>query len=197
MSEVKEGRCACGCRGLTAIAKATNERRGTVKGRPLPFVHGHWNVRHGCGRRSGSTAEYRSWLAMVTRCTNERRADYPDYGGRGINFDPSWGNFANFMADMGPRPPGTTLERLDNNLGYCKENCAWKGSLEQARNRRSTKLNYEAVKVIKAMAARGVSRDLLARLHGVHPNNIRKILIGEIWGPTVAPRNRKAAKNAR
>ena len=82
------------------------------------------------------TGAYQSWLAMKTRCTNPNQSAYKRYGGRGIGFDPSWKLFENFVADMGERPVGMTLERIDNSKGYCKSNCKWATSAEQSRNTR-------------------------------------------------------------
>lgn len=74
---------------------------------------------------------------MVQRTTNPRSTKYKDYGGRGIRIeDARWRKFENFYADMGNRPQGLTLERVDNDRGYCKQNCKWATRKEQMRNRR-------------------------------------------------------------
>lgn len=82
---------------------------------------------------------YDTWSTMKQRCTNPNNAKYYLYGGRGISFDHSWNSFENFLNDMGERPEGTTLDRLDNSLGYCKENCRWATPSDQNRNRRPYK----------------------------------------------------------
>lgn len=86
------------------------------------------------------TSEYRTWCAMRARCQNANNKNYFRYGGRGIGIDPRWGNFENFLADMGTRPPDTTLERLNNEAGYGPGNCVWATVIEQANNRRSNRL---------------------------------------------------------
>lgn len=76
---------------------------------------------------------------MLGRCLVETDRHYPNWGGRGITVCERWqgeSGFANFLADMGERPPGRTLDRVDNDKGYCKENCRWATSKEQRRNSR-------------------------------------------------------------
>ena len=77
---------------------------------------------------------------MLQRCLNPNDKRYKDYGARGIGVCERWRSFENFYADMGDRPLGKTLERHDNGLGYCPENCVWDTPKMQARNRRSNRL---------------------------------------------------------
>jgi hypothetical protein len=72
---------------------------------------------------------------MVQRCTYTKHRHYARYGGRGITICERWQKFENFLADMGERPTGLCLERIDNDKGYCPENCKWTTQTAQNRNR--------------------------------------------------------------
>lgn len=82
------------------------------------------------------TKIYYAWKTMRERCRNPNHAKYKDYGERGITVCEQWHSFINFYNDMGDRPEGTTIDRIDNDLGYYKENCKWSTPKEQALNRR-------------------------------------------------------------
>lgn len=85
------------------------------------------------------TPEYNSWSSMKKRCLNKTHKSYDDYGGRGIDICESWLNsFDNFISDMGfKKSKDLSLDRIDNNKGYYKENCRWATRKQQGRNQRT------------------------------------------------------------
>lgn len=107
----------------------------------MPFKHGY-AYKHGHATKGALTPEYQSWIGMRQRCLDENAANYPRYGGRGIKICDRWlgeNGFVNFLTDMGPRPQGMTLHRIDNDGDYCPENCIWADGKTQASNKRHGK----------------------------------------------------------
>lgn len=93
--------------------------------------------KHGHARGRKPSITYISWQGMKRRCDEVQRHRYEDYGGRGIQYDPRWKDFATFLDDMGPRPSRRhQLDRIDNDGNYCKENCRWATAKAQAKNKR-------------------------------------------------------------
>ena len=95
-----------------------------------------WSTTHGMS----SSSTYKIWGGMIQRCTNPKTLAYRYYGGRGINVCAEWLSFTNFLKDMGIRPEGMSLDRIDPDLGYSPDNCRWATSSEQQKNRRDTRL---------------------------------------------------------
>lgn len=97
------------------------------------------NFKHGHKSTSGASPTYYSWTCMRTRCLNKNRPDYPYYGGRGIKVCDRWSRFVNFLADMGERPEGCSLDRIDPDGDYRPGNCRWTDKTTQNQNRRYCK----------------------------------------------------------
>jgi hypothetical protein len=96
--------------------------------------------KHGHATRNGTTPEYKSWAAMMTRCYNPKSTHYEYYGGRGIQVTSGWQMFEGFLKDMGHRPKGQSLDRVDPNSNYCPANCRWATRDTQGKNRRKSEV---------------------------------------------------------
>lgn len=97
-------------------------------------THGH------SPRNSERSRTYRTWANMRTRCSNPNTSVYKHYGGRGISVCPQWSTFAGFLVDMGERPEGTSLDRIDVNGNYEPNNCRWATNRQQGTNRRDNRI---------------------------------------------------------
>jgi hypothetical protein len=96
------------------------------------------NLKHGMTK----TSIYRTWAAMINRCENPKNPAYNNYGGRGIKVSDEWRqSFETFYKDIGePAFEGASLDRIDNNYNYCKENCRWADRTTQCRNTRTNRI---------------------------------------------------------
>lgn len=137
--------CKCGTKSIVTGFALTHGRSkqcktcsatvaGDVRGRAL-FKHGH--NRYGKG---GQTPTYRSWYAMLQRCSNPNNKRYEDYAGRGIQVCEQWKTFTTFLTDMGERPEGTSLDRINVNGNYEPSNCRWADAQTQANNKRKLRV---------------------------------------------------------
>lgn len=133
---------------------------------------------HTAGNR---TKTYGCWDGMIQRCTNRNSLAYQNYGGRGIYVCERWMLFENFLADMGVKPAGMSIDRIDNSRGYEPGNCRWATKAEQQQNMRTTKLNPNLVRDIRARLANGESHNALARRFSISKSRIYDIAHGKSW----------------
>jgi hypothetical protein len=129
------GYCQCECGQLTTIAIRTRTSLGYVKGQPNRFVTGHHIQAFVCGSALSTNPVYIAYCGAKQRCQNPKAKRYPYYGARGIEF--RFNSFEQFYAELGERPEGMTLDRINNDGHYEPGNVKWSTWSEQAKNRRT------------------------------------------------------------
>lgn len=151
--------CACGCGEYAAVDERRNRVSKYVTGhntRLAPPMAGRTHTPEARAkikakratqsptrsvrtpRERSNYSTWRSWMSMLWRVDDPRCSSYPRYGGRGITVCERWRSFDAFLDDMGPRPEGRTLDRIDNDRGYEPGNCRWATPKEQRANQRQS-----------------------------------------------------------
>lgn len=158
--------CKCDCGTIKRIA-GNAMRRGRTTSCGCYAAELTPSKTHG-RRKSGA---YSSWAAMKTRCTNPNSKSYADYGGRGIKICERWLNsFENFLEDMGERPKGHSIERVDNDGDYEPGNCRWASQRAQVNNTRQNRyLEFDGRSQTISQWAKetGIERRTIARRLGL------------------------------
>lgn len=158
MDTVLSGNCiSCGC-----MVNAFNRNGATIDGKK-------------------QTAEYVTWVSMRSRCNDPNDKVYHRYGGRGITVCERWGSFINFLSDMGERPKGHSIERIDNDLGYSPENCKWATHIEQSRNKRTSVYSEIQARVVIGLIEKGFRGVHISALTGMDEGSIANIRSGKSW----------------
>lgn len=141
-------RCICDCKA-EHIAAVNSLKSGLVKScgclasetaRSKSKKHGQYG-----------TPTYKVWDSMHQRCTNPNSTSYKRYGALGLTVCAQWGEFENFLQDMGERPAGLSIDRIDNSKGYEPGNCRWATPRQQRMNQSRATINIEQAEAIREM----------------------------------------------
>lgn len=131
--------CSCGNPELQILQRGSVEREDASCGCRRKEKMSAVTTTHG----QSKTRTYKAYHNMLQRCYQESHPEYPNYGGRGIEVCARWReDYVHFVADMGACPPGLSIDRKDNDKGYCKDNCRWTTVKEQNRNKRDNRYVY-------------------------------------------------------
>lgn len=150
--QVSYWNCLCDC-GLTCKVRGGNLRNGKAKSCGcLSKKALELRTKHGLSR----SKEYCIWASMIQRCTNSNSTHFEYYGGAGISVCKEWlDSFENFHKDMGDAPEGTSLDRIDFNGDYCKDNCRWVNKSMQQFNQKLRSTNSSGKTGVSFMESKG------------------------------------------
>lgn len=158
--------CKCDC-GKSVILRGEDVKSGNTKscGCLRSKMVADKNFKHGYAH----TPMYNVWSSIKARCLNHNDKQYSDYGGRGITICESWMQYENFHDDMiNTYKHGLSIERVDNNKGYGKENCIWADRITQANNKRRNRfMEYDGEKMTVSQ---------MAKKYNIHPSVLQSRL---------------------
>lgn len=178
-------RCSCGSETVIAASALTSgHTRSCGCLRREMVATGALRRTHGARR----TAEYRTWCSVIQRCTNRRSPGFAKYGAKGVTVCKRWReSFEAFFADMGPRPRGCSIDRIDNSRGYEAGNCRWATAHDQARNKTTNVLNTEMVMEIKQRLRAGATTTDVSNEFGISLSTASKVKCGVTWADVDGP----------
>lgn len=175
-------RCLCAC-GKEHLAPVNKIKDGSVRScgclrdetaKASSTRHGGWG-----------SPTHSSWDSMIQRCKNKNQTSYKRYGGVGITVCDRWLLYENFLADMGPRPDGMSLDRIDPLGSYTIENCRWANRELQSRNRVKRTTTLEEAAFIRDMYSKGVLPKEIQRMTGLTRNQVGGVLyVGNVSAPS-------------
>ena len=178
-SEGARWECKCTC-GNTSLVRGTCLRSGRIVS--CGCYHSEKTSEKGKSRfkhRMIDTPTYNTWSLMKNRCNSKTSRDYIHYGNRGITVCSRWSeSFECFLEDMGEKPEGKSIDRIDNNAGYKPSNCRWATSSEQGRNKRTTKLSIEVARAIRKDSRK--YKDIASE-YGVSTSCVGAVKRNETW----------------
>lgn len=187
---IRRSLCLCDCGNQKEVETSALKRGNTVscgclKRERAPNIP----IIHGCARHGQKTGAYKSWGAMMGRCSNPNHKGFKHYGGRGITVCERWRSFENFLADMGERPEGKSIDRFPNRDGnYEPGNCRWATAKEQGRNLRRNRV----------ITAQGVTACLaeFAERNNLHWSRIaQRLLYGWAESELFSPPNKHRSRH--
>lgn len=183
--------CRCDC-GNEKRVTASNLTCGNAAS--CGCLQRETRIRHGHGSRTHRTKTYRTWQSMIARCTNPRLSEWRYYGGRGITVCEHWRTFENFLADMGEKPPGRSIDRINNDGNYEPGNCRWATKFEQSINTRRTKLTASKAEEIRRLRREtGMPYARIAERFGISEGHARNVCVGLQW-PVAADKAEQEGK---
>lgn len=134
---------------------------------------------HGHTANGKYSPTYSSWQSMIDRCRRKHRKPLGNYDH--VEMCERWKEFEAFLSDMGERPSGKTLDRIDSAKGYSPENCRWATPTQQARNTKRNVLTFDMAKEIARRRLMGEPSKNIAKSFGISPNHPNEIYKGRIW----------------